>query len=292
MPQVNSSHNQSVSETLECVSCGNIFSGNFCNQCGEKLLIQDEKTFKYFLRKTWRDVTLIDNKLFRTLKMILIRPGHLSSEIAKGKRVNYLSPVSLFFLGNLIYFLFPLFSTFNTQLSTQMSGLVYSEWFNIEERVQKKLASKEIKFEAFEKSFNESSYTNSKLMLVIIVPMFSVFLALFNYGRKEFYLEHLTYSYEFISVMLFSTVIGFGIFVSVFHWISFDILGIGLHISEFWVSWAVIGIAVVFIVSGVRRYYELGILRSLLVGTGLTVSYIFIVFLYRLILFEVTFFFN
>src|SRR5688572_1443654 len=88
-------------EIRTCKSCGNNFTGFYCNQCGEKVLDARDRTFKTFLSAILILVTFTDNKFLKTLWMIIRRPGLLSREYAEGKRVNYLRPLQLFFVLNL-----------------------------------------------------------------------------------------------------------------------------------------------------------------------------------------------
>ncbi|NJM25680.1 MAG: DUF3667 domain-containing protein, partial [Bacteroidia bacterium] len=93
----------------DCVTCGTHFTGRFCNICGEKILEQDEKSVKTFLGSVVNALTFADNKLLRTLGTLIVRPGEISASYSKGKRLPYIKPISMFFVGNLIYFLFPFF---------------------------------------------------------------------------------------------------------------------------------------------------------------------------------------
>src|SRR5687768_12706751 len=102
-----------------CKSCGNNFTGLFCNECGEKVLEPSDRTFKSFLVNIQIGITFADNKFLKSLRLTILKPGFLSREYIEGKRVNYLRPLQLFFVLNLVYFLFPLVQLFNTSLNTQ-----------------------------------------------------------------------------------------------------------------------------------------------------------------------------
>jgi len=68
-----------------------------------------------------------DGKLMRSFKKLLLHPGELSRNYIKGVRKKFLSPLQLFFFANLLYFLFPMLSTFNTGLNAQINRLPNSE---------------------------------------------------------------------------------------------------------------------------------------------------------------------
>ena len=103
-----------------CKSCGHGFKGLYCNVCGEKVLESKDRTFKSFLQNILLAITFADNKFAKTLWLIVRNPGFVSREYVEGKRLNYVKPLQMFFVLNLIYFLFPLLQLFNTSLRTQM----------------------------------------------------------------------------------------------------------------------------------------------------------------------------
>ena len=110
----------------QCQSCGTELHGKFCHVCGEKALGPEDKSARKWLSTVFADLSMVDGKLFRTLKGLLFSPGRLAKDYAVGRRVKYLKPLNLFLMANLVYFLIPTFDTFTTRLYTQMRGLPYS----------------------------------------------------------------------------------------------------------------------------------------------------------------------
>src|SRR5688572_3875486 len=109
-----------------CKNCSNEFQGRFCNQCGEEIIAQHERSILHFLENVFHTITHADSKIFKNLRLILVNPGMLSKNLAIGKRQPFMKPISMFFVANLIYFLFPLFHSFNTSLNSQAELQVYS----------------------------------------------------------------------------------------------------------------------------------------------------------------------
>src|SRR5688572_31557071 len=103
-----------------CKSCHNSFIGIYCNQCGEKVLQPADRSFKKFLSNILIAVTFADSRFVKTLWLVVKSPGFVSSEISNGRTVNYLRPISLFFVLNLVYFFFPVIQLFNASLNTQL----------------------------------------------------------------------------------------------------------------------------------------------------------------------------
>ena len=125
-----------------CKSCGILFRGQFCHACGEKIVQPNEKSVGHFIGILINEMTLLDGKFFRTIKLMLVRPGEVSYHYMNGKRVPFLKPMSMFFIANLLYFLFPLFNSLNSPLYVQMNLLPYSK--PAAQMVERKVAAEKI----------------------------------------------------------------------------------------------------------------------------------------------------
>ncbi len=87
-----------------CPNCGSGRPDRFCSQCG-----QNDRDY---MRGLWsvvyeffREMFELDSRLFRTLKSLLFRPGHLSSEFSCNRRAAYMSPVRLYLFTSFLFFL-------------------------------------------------------------------------------------------------------------------------------------------------------------------------------------------
>ena len=184
----------------ECRSCGATFSGTFCNQCGEKIPEPGEKSIRSFLAGLMNAITSLDGKFLRTLKIMLKKPGEVSYHYMNGKRVPFYKPMSMFFIANLIYFLFPLYNSLNSSLYVQMNMLPHSKLAT--ELVQQRIAVDKIDFDTFQMQYNQQSTNMAKMVLVLLVIYFSIPLSVVNYNRKMFYSDHLLVSLEACSIII------------------------------------------------------------------------------------------
>ncbi|MBL7851394.1 MAG: DUF3667 domain-containing protein [Cyclobacteriaceae bacterium] len=184
-----------------CRNCESVFQGKFCPRCGEKVVESYERSVRYFADDLLNALTSLDGKFITSLKMLLTNPGRMSADIVAGKRVPYMRMVSLFFVANFFYFLFPIFEAFNTSFNSQYSVQPYSSM--IRPWVDARLAATGTSIEAYAETFNQQSSSNAKLLLVFIVFVFSWVLYLINWKRKEYYADHLTLSFEFMSFTIF-----------------------------------------------------------------------------------------
>ena len=99
---------RAMSETLNhttphCPNCGAPRTENFCSACG-----QNSRSYLRATRDIVGDVlseTLdLDSRLGRTLRFLLLRPGHLSREFASERRASYVSPGRLYIVVSLVFF--------------------------------------------------------------------------------------------------------------------------------------------------------------------------------------------
>lgn len=183
--------------------------GRFCSVCGEKLLTPEDHTLKHYLGALLNAFTFADSKLWNTLKAVVLRPGELSAAYMDGRRVKYMRPVAFFFLANFIYFLLPLFETFNTSLHTQVEFQVYSSW--VKPMVSSHLASTGMDMEAFRAIYEPASTSNAKLLLVLMVGLLSAPIALVFARRSAYFSAYVTAAFEMMSFHLWASTILLGL---------------------------------------------------------------------------------
>jgi hypothetical protein len=180
-----------------CKSCGNSFDGFYCNVCGEKVLEQKDRSFNAFLKNVVAAITFADNKFIRTLWLIIAKPGFVSKEFAEGRTVNYQRPLQVFFVLNLIYFLFPLLQLFNTSLRTQMYLRTHSAL--VRTMVHSKVGNDALRLEGYTLMYNQKSTSLAKLLIIVFVILASVPMMIVYRKRNRFFGDHLTLSVELTS---------------------------------------------------------------------------------------------
>ena len=87
-----------------CVTCGAPLSGPYCARCGERVIEPEALTLRHFLVHTVAHELLgVDGTLWRTLRLLFVRPGRLSLEYAAGRRRPYLNPFRLLLIAIVAY---------------------------------------------------------------------------------------------------------------------------------------------------------------------------------------------
>ena len=86
-----------------CENCLMPMTSMFCSHCGQKKVSQS-KHFRILLGEFIEDVLNFDDKIMRTLKPLLFKPGFLSKEYFANRRMLYVSPLKLYFFISVITF--------------------------------------------------------------------------------------------------------------------------------------------------------------------------------------------
>lgn len=273
-----------------CLTCNTSFQGKYCSRCGEKVVDQQDRSIKNFLSDLLNAFTFLDGKFPTSIKSILLQPGKLSEDVVRGVRVPYMKPVSLFFVGNFLYFLLPGSEIFTTKLGAQMNSKPFSQI--VQDRVNPKLEALSMSYQEFEPIYNAESSSWAKLLIVLIVILFSFVTALVNYSRSRYYADHLTYAFEFVSYVVFYPVILFFSLTYFIYWIGQQV---GINLMWLFRDELLFQLPVVilmlfyFLFRGEIRFYKTHWFKALLKSLTLFLGLVGIVLVYRFVLFFVTY---
>jgi len=183
-----------------CKSCSNTFVGLYCNLCGEKVIEPKERKIQSVIGHLLVASTIVDNKFLKSLWYTVTKPGFLSREYVDGRRVMYMRPLQMFFILNLIYFLFPVLQMFNSSLYTQLHVLPHSK---LAQRIVVQMLKKDsMTMTGFELMYNEKTTSLAKLLVVVFVLLASLPLSLIFRKKNRYFTDHVAFSVELTSFNL------------------------------------------------------------------------------------------
>ncbi|MBC7893039.1 MAG: DUF3667 domain-containing protein [Sphingobacteriaceae bacterium] len=186
---------------MTCQTCGHPHQENFCPNCGEKHHDPHHLTLRHFAEEILEGFTHVDHRFFRSVRALLFKPGLLTAEFVRGRRVPYMLPLPLFLVCNLLFFLFQTNNVFNQPLSSFTQYKPYT-YFNTRQTAQRHLSiSGETEAELV-KRFNITMTTASKTYLFVLIPVFALLLALVFALKNRTYLEHLLFATHFYAFVL------------------------------------------------------------------------------------------
>ena len=89
---------------LVCPNCGRDHLIHFCAHCG-----QSDRDYARALRSVTgefvQETFEVDSRLYRTLRLLLFKPGQLTREFSRNHRASYMSPVRLYIFASFVFFL-------------------------------------------------------------------------------------------------------------------------------------------------------------------------------------------
>jgi hypothetical protein len=86
----------------KCLNCGADLAGPYCHECGQHAHVH--RTLSSFFHDFLHGVLHFEGKIWRTLPLLVWKPGELTRRYIDGQRASFVSPIALF--------LFTVFLTF------------------------------------------------------------------------------------------------------------------------------------------------------------------------------------
>jgi hypothetical protein len=88
------------------VNCPNCFAetmGNFCHQCSQETTLHPPSA-REFMHEFIGHYVALEGKLWQSLWLLLLKPGRLTLEYIRGRRVRYVQPLRVYLTFSLIFF--------------------------------------------------------------------------------------------------------------------------------------------------------------------------------------------
>jgi hypothetical protein len=89
-----------------CSNCGAKLDGKFCAACGQPAHLH--RTLGHMVEEFLHGLLHFDTRAWRTLPMVIFRPGTLTRDYIHGKRARFISPLAMFLL--MIFTMFAVFA--------------------------------------------------------------------------------------------------------------------------------------------------------------------------------------
>jgi hypothetical protein len=89
-----------------CLNCGTTLVGGYCHDCGQSGRVH--RTLGAFWHDIAHSALHFDGKIWRTLPLLIWRPGELTRRYVEGERARFVSPIALFLFS--VFLMFAVFS--------------------------------------------------------------------------------------------------------------------------------------------------------------------------------------
>ena len=95
-------HTHAHARTGGCGNCGTPLAGAFCHHCGQAGHVH--RTLMAFAHDLLHGVFHFEGRVWRTIPMLMARPGVMTRDYIAGRRVRYVSPIALFLFSIFLLF--------------------------------------------------------------------------------------------------------------------------------------------------------------------------------------------
>jgi hypothetical protein len=208
-----------------CSNCGTHLSvlRNYCPQCGQ---INHDLNIplKHLIAEVMESIFHFDTKSVQTLKVICFKPGFITSEFIKGKRVQYVAPVKFYIFISFIFFL--IISLPKTKQGTSLnventSNITYCGINSTELRsdMQQSQLDSVMQSHAIvssimnryiirqlsrigadgQEGFNHMLVKSASYMMFVLMPLFALFVFMLNRKKAKYYIGTLIFSLHYHS---------------------------------------------------------------------------------------------
>jgi len=252
-----------------CTNCGEEAAEVFCARCGEKQPGHHDLTVGHFAHDFVHELVHLDSKLFRTLRELVTKPGHLTAEYFAGRKTRYITPLRLFITLFAIHFL-----AYTFYQPTSMYSVARARQFDkagaLSKMLEKKAAKYGMSVEAYAEKVDARWQKNISLMQFVNLAGIALVLQLLYRRRGRHFVEHLVFAAHFLA---------FGYILRLLEWPIFAIGGLQPGPLQTTIGVITFLIVIVYLYRAVRRFYgpEKAYLKTVLLWAGSVVTYLLIV---------------
>ncbi len=270
--------------TANCKNCGFALrpADRFCPACGQAVLDSQDRSVAHLLRSSAAELASVDSRLWRSLRLLAFKPGFLSREYRQGRRKRYLTPIGLFLLANLLYFLAPPLSDLTLSLAEQyelqLHRTVVVAW------VDSYMTHTGLTFDEVASMYQLRVVELAKLMVIVHVPILAFATLLLVPDRRFYFADHVVAALHYFAFLMIY-LIAFAAFFTV---VYFAIPGDGPTMSPYLIQGVVL-LQFAYVPVMLRTAFDLAWWRALLSTLPYIAGLLAANLLYRLVQFVVSF---
>jgi hypothetical protein len=212
-----------------CPNCGNAVTSadHFCSLCGQSTHDLNVP-FKHLLEDVMEGLFHFDGKSVQTLKTLLLKPGQLTLDFIRGKRMRYVAPLRFYIFISVVFFFIlstpkvsrteePVKETDTTGISVSYWGIQSSELKGVKpSQIDSVLARHDIELTMLNryigkqmirmqttdrKEFLHTVFKGISYMMFVLMPVFGWFIFFLHRKSAGQYIRSLAFSVHYHSFM-------------------------------------------------------------------------------------------
>jgi hypothetical protein len=238
-----------------CSNCGHDRVDTFCARCGEKQPHHHDVTVGHFFHELLHEILHVDSKLFRTMRVLITRPGELTADYFAGRKTRYITPLRLFLtlfaLQLVVYTIYKPVALYSMANVAKISASP-----DTMKNFGRLAAKKHMTTEQLIEKIDEKWQHNLSLLQLFMILGAALVLKVLYRGKRQ-YGEHLVFSAHYLT---FSYV--YAIAIWPLYWL------IGLNFGPLMIAVMVVNmtLSAVYICIAIRRYYGQSLEKSIAKG--------------------------
>lgn len=272
-----------MGEPITCKSCGNRFTGKFCNACGEKVYTEKDRSVQHLLSDGLHFITHLEGSFFNTVITLFKSPGKFSLDYCNGIRKKYFKPLSFFLLLVILYLLFPIFDSLNTTPYQHVRHSLYGKYAM--GKALKIVQERHWSDAEFGEAFRHVSEKVSKFLLFLIIPVMALFSCAVSFKKRKYFYDNFVFSIEAASFFILWGFLMLPVLLRVLHWLFPTLPGL----SDLQMLIPLVGIFIVYLIIASKRFFQFKWWYTILYSLAFTLALtMFIQYIYKFILFFIT----
>ena len=234
-----------------CPNCGESLAGDYCHGCGQKKIHPNEFSAKRFIGRLLTEfIDLESNKIIKTLRVLVIKPGVLAQEFLQGRRGTFIGPVKLYLTFSALYFLFAWGALSDIRGGGSERAARSPAVVNVAR--QRGIDPRVLADKFYQRA---EKYATALRFLSVLVS--GLFLSALYFRMKKYYVEHLVFSLYYYSFDFLSK--------SVFALIFISVAAIGWRLPSTVLN-LFYPLALVYLIFALRKVYQQSWVMTLLKG--------------------------
>lgn len=160
----------------------------------------DSRSFTALFMASLSELTDVNGRLLPTLRLLLTRPGALSRAYQAGQWRRYMTPISVFLLANVVFFLAPSLSDFSVTLSDQRDLQPYRQW--VAPWIDSTVAASGESFQIFAERYQQRANDVAKTLVILHVPLIALVTLLLFFDKRILYADHVVTAMHFFAFLM------------------------------------------------------------------------------------------
>jgi hypothetical protein len=204
---------------------------------------------KHMAHDALHDLLHFDTKLFKTIPLLLFKPGALTEKTLQGES-GYVRPFTLFVFTNFLFFMVKSKGLFQYTLDTYKQNPFFGDI------ITRKLAQYGISPEILTERFNIAMRFEQKEYLVIMVPLFALLLSGLYLIRRRPFAMHIIFAFNFYAWFIIFMMLLPLIFLLVALGLMLFHISPALLNTENCLIFTLLGSCLVYLTFALRRVYR------------------------------------